>query len=442
MKIMNAPWLIRIVVVLCAGLCAVRIQAQSVPDTSLDTAPSQSQTSSEVTDPGPSKSPDQDQRNQFVPALDGTGLVSMRTNHRFRFLAGETTTSGWDSNPENLPKGSASALYTVSPYFSLQASTNKTQYLLQYEPTFNFYSGYSGNTMQVASAKVLSSASDRLTWTLGLSGSHGQDSARLLAPTQSIPIGSVPGTGPNSSSYLPNAGTITNIDGSLDLHYDLSPKNFLGFDFANSFSSMPSLNQKNSVATTNLFFTHGLSPTLGILAYQQTSQYYGTLSCTTFGGGAGIRWQPLQSTMLVLKGGPQINAPICKSQQGFSYSVSLATKLSGKSQFYLLAGRQPVTGYLGPGLWEDSFSGGYHRQISSANVIVFDVGFVTSSTLKNVSSYRGVYFSSSFTHTLSRGLSIASSYRSYDESSGATGFNRNILLLSLIWTPNSRPPSQ
>ena len=98
------------------------------------------------------------------------------------------------------------------------------------------------------------------------------------------------------------------------------------------------------------------------MAYQQTSQYYGQLSCTTFGGGVGLRWQPREETILSVRGGPQLDAPSCHNQQGFAYSASFSMKAGGRAQLYFISDRQPVTGYLGPGLWQNDVSGGNQRQ--------------------------------------------------------------------------------
>lgn len=439
---MKALLPIGLVIAIEAGLLTGQLIAQTNPDPSAHTEDTSHQTSSEPSQPSPEVPAGSSRQPEYAPALDGGGLLPMNTAHHAHLLVGSTTSGGWDSNPDNLARGAAAFLYTISPYVGLQAGTSTTQFLLQYLPTFTFYNGYSGNAMQMASAKFVGNATPRLTWTATMEGSHGQDSVRLIAPTQSIPVGGVPGTGPPSASYLPNAGTVTAMDGSMALHYNLSERDFLGLDLADSFNSMEALEQRNSVAIASLRFTHGISSKLGIIAYQQTSQYYGDISCTSFGGGIGVQWQPRQNAAISLKGGPQLDAPACKSQQGFDYNASFAYKLPGRSQVYLLAGRQPVTDFLGPGLWQDSVSGGYSRQFNRANAVSMDVGFVTSSSLKNVSSYQGTFINSSYTHSLHAGLSIACTYRRYSGESGQTSFTRGLALVSVTWTPNSPQISQ
>ena len=418
-------------------LLAGRLFAQSPENTPANNEKQPDTSSSEVIG---SASTDSVAPTEYVPALDGSGLIALDSVQRFHFLFGGSVSGGWDSNPGNLTVGSSSGVYSVSPYVGVQASTDNTQYILQYQPTVTHYSGYSGETMQMASAKILGHLSPRWNWTMGVTGSHGQDSVRLLAPTQAVAIGDVPGTGPNSGSYLPDAGTVTNVDGSFGLHYDKSPRDGIDIRAGNTFSSISSLHASNSVATGNFNYTHALSPTLSVVGYGQGAQYYAGLRCSTFGGGGGIQWQPRMGMYVFAKGGPQIDTSDCKSQQGFAYSVSFATQLTAKSQIYVLSERQAVSGYLGPGLWQDSVSGGYSRTLGTHDRLAFDAGYVTSSTLQSISSYRGAYVNSYYSHFLRNGLAAVLSYRGYVGSTGGADFGRNVVLVSLNWTPNSRQP--
>lgn len=374
---------------------------------------------------------DQSQPSQDVPALDGAGIISMSSIRSPRLLVGGTIAGGYDSNPLNLGDGTSSALYSFSPYFGVESSTGKTQFLLQYHPTITRYSSYSGQTMHLAAARFVGSFTPRLTYSVGVVGSHGDDSLRLLGPS-----------GPGSGSFLPNAGVITTVDGGIDLHYDASPRDSLGLHISDSYNSFPGLQQTGSVATASLNYNHSLKPTISLLVYEQSSLYYGDLNCIAVGAGVGIRWQPQESTLVSLRGGPQIDAPACKSQQGFSYSASVSRKLPGRSQFFVTANREPVISFLGSGLWQDDVSGGYQRQILSANVLSFDVGYVNSSTLVDASSYRGTFFDASYTHQLHRGISLGWSYRAFTGVTGDTDINRNILQFSLTVTPNTRTLSQ
>ena len=378
-----------------------------------------------------------EQQEQYVPALDGSGLISMSGGKANHLMVGAVFSGGWDSNPENLPTASSSGVYTLSPLIGVHASTPNTQFILQYMPTITRYSSsaYSGQTMNIASVAISGKPSERWAWDIKGMGSYGQDSIRFLAPTQTVAVGGVPGTGPNAASYLPNAGTVTYIYGSGGLTYRKSERDSIEMTAANTFSHYTTLSGNNSIATTSLRYNRDLSPNLGIRVYGQTYYYYGALNCTSFGGGFGVTWHAADRFHLSLNAGPQLNTSSCGQQQGFSYSGAFSTRLTHNSQLYLLAAREPTVSYLGPGLWLESASGGYQRQVGLKGDLSFDVGYVKSDTLTATSSYNDVFVDGSYGHQLPHGLNLSASFRRYSGSTNGADFSRNVLLFSLGWAP-------
>jgi len=374
---------------------------------------------------------------QYASSLNGTGLIPMDSTVTKRMLLGATASGAWDSNPDNLGAGVSSGAYILSPYLGLQINTIRTQYLFQYQPTITGYtsSAYSNRAMNIGSVTAIRNVNDRWKWDLRAAGSYGQDTIRLLAPQQTVAVGEIAGIGSNAASYLPNAGTVTYIDGALGVDYRRSERDSLQLHTANSFSHYTGLSKNNSIATTNFSYDHALSPVLGSFIYEQNSYYYGTIHCVSFGGGVGLKWKARERTALSLSGGPQFNTSSCGGKQNFSYSAAFNTRLSEKSQIYLLAARQPTASYLGPGLWQMSASGGYQRQVTAIGTVSFDVGYVGSDTLTTTSSYQGLYFSGTYRYYLNRGLNVSYSYRGYVGDSGGISNKRNVALFSVSWAP-------
>jgi hypothetical protein len=381
-----------------------------------------------------------EQKMQYAAALDGTGLISMDRTTPTHLLLGAAVAGGWDSNPDNLGNGASSGVYTLSPYFGIQASTPKTQYLLQYQPTITGYSSslYAQGTVHMASATIVGTVNERWSWDFRASGSYGKDSLRLLAPQQSVAVGEVPGNGSSSASYLPNAGTVTYANGDLDIHYRESERDSLEFHVANSFSRFTGLGENNGVATTGRFgYGRDLSSRLGVIAYGQSSYINGFIDCASFGGGIGLTWQAGERTSLSLSGGPQFDTSACGHQLGFFYNAAFSTRLSSKSQIYLSASRQPTASYLGPQLWQLSVSGGYQRRITSIGILRLDLGYAGSDTLATGSSYHETYFDCIYGYPIGHGFSATYSYRGYLGDLDGTKFTRNLALFSLTWTPGA-----
>jgi hypothetical protein len=428
-------------IVLFVAVCAGDLLAQSATDPGNDgntTPTTETQSATEATADSPAPSSGQGARVTEVAALDGSGSISMSLIRRPHLLIGETVAGGYDSDPLNLGTGSSTATFSFSPYIGVQGGNLRTQMIIQYHPTISRFTSYAGQSMNLASLKVASSFSPRFEWTLGIIGYHGDDSLRLLEPARSSPGDGVPGSGVGAAAFLPNAGTVTDVEGALDLHYALSERNSLGLRLSDSYNSTPDLHQKGSVATAYVNYTRSVGPTLSLLVYVQNANYYGDFDCMALGSGVGMRWQAQKSTIIEARGGPQIDSPGCKSQQGFAYNAFVTRKLPWKSTVYLTADRQPVISFLGSGLWQDDITAGYERIFQNANSLSIDAGFIDSTTLVGASSYRGTFFDASYMRGIHRGLSMRCSYRIFTGRSGETDINRNTLQFALTYTPNTR----
>jgi hypothetical protein len=404
---------------LLAAMCVPQLHAWQAEPTAMSTAYCCDDTASQ----GAATS---EQPSQSAHALDSSGVILMSAIRGTHLLAGGTISGGLDSNPNNSDTGSVSRMYSFSPYLGLAGNAGRTKYVLQYHPMINQSSGYSMATLHQASVNVVREVTERWNWTFGMFGSQGQDSLRLLAP----------GTPQNAASYLPNAGSQTSLTASFDLRYLLSPKNIISWRLDNSYNSLQAYHQSNSVVSATAHFDRSISQRFAVLSYGRVSEYYGDVACWAFGGGVGIVWHPGDNSEISLNGGPQLNSPGCKRQQGFSYDASLSEGLPRRAKIYLLASRQPGTGSLGGGLWQDNVSAGYQREIFGTNIISAGVGYTRSSTLVNAATYQGTYFDASYTRPLRGNLSFTSTFRSLTSYSGSTTLGRSTFIGQLTFSPN------
>jgi hypothetical protein len=378
-----------------------------------------------------------DDKAQYTPALNGTGLISLSDMVAKRLVLGADVVGGWDSNPLNVAKGVASGVYIISPYLGVEARNAKIQFLLQYQPTITQYSSNAGDsqTMHVATANLVGALSERWKWSIDASGSHGQDSIRLLTSQQTTAIGGVPGVGPGTPAYLSNAGMVTFLNGDGTLQYRSSIRSSFEVGFSNTISRYSGGVDSNSIAMSTVAYDRDLSPTMGMRAYEQTYYYYGLLNCTSSGGGLGINWSLRDGGLLSLRAGPQITSSTCGKQQFYSYSASFSKRLSQKQQVYFLSSRDPAISYLGPGLWVVGESAGYQRQVGMKGAFNIDVGHASSEADDVKSSYSGTFVDCGYKHALGRGFNLSYTYRHYSGDTGGVGFTRNVALVSLGWAP-------
>jgi hypothetical protein len=429
--------------VLALVLCAVTMSGQgSDPAAGANAASTETQGSTDSSGTAQADADVSQEQPQYVPALNGAGLFSLEKIQSIHILAGGAVSGGMDTNPNNSPGGQPSAMYSFLPYIGVAAGNARTQFLLQYRPIFTKNTAYAGSSLQEASVSLTNRASPRLNWTVGMNATHGDSSVRLLAPSHSVAVGSVAGSGSSAAAYLPNAGVVTYINGAFDLLYDLSPRDALAVQIANSFNSYSQSHQSGGVATETVTYSHAMRRTLEILVYQQTFQYYLDLHCTTLGGGFGVAWQPRAGAKLSVQGGPQLNSPGCNEQQGFAYHAYFSSNITGKSQFYLRGDREAVNGFLGPGLWQNDVSGGYQREFSIRNSVGADLGYLQSSTLKsstlaNSEDYAGFFAEASYVHQIKGPLSFSCRYQNLVGRQGTSHYTRNLMLFSIVFTPEA-----
>lgn len=374
----------------------------------------------------------------YVPALNGTGLISLGNSMAKRIIVGGNAVIGWDSNPENTAKGVSSGVFILSPYVGIEAKNPGVQFLLQYQPTITEYSSSGGSvqSMQMATATLAADLSQRWKLSFDASGSHGQDAIRFLSP-QTVAVGGVPGLGPGTPSLLANAGKVTFLSGDVGLQYKSSVRSFFQLGLSNTLSRYSGGTNSNNIAMSSLTYDYALSPEIDLRMYEQTYYYYGHLNCTSSGGAIGIDWNISGRGLLSLHGGPQITQSACGQQQYYSYSASFSKRLSQKQQAYLLAAREPAISYLGPGLWVVSYSGGYQREVGLRGAFNVDAGHAGSKATGTSSSYSGTYIDFGYRHMLGRGFNVSCSYRYFSGNTGGIGFTRNVALFSLGWSPAS-----
>ena len=373
--------------------------------------------------------------SQAVPALNGAGLLSLDEFRKPSLIYGFGVSSGWDSNPAQLTTGGrGSGLAVVNPYVGLQGTHRATQYVIQYAPTFTHYTSgdYGNGWLQTGSAWLQGAVNDRWHWTASANASYGQDNLRFLAPVGTVAVGSVAALDPNAAAYQAQAGQGVFLNANLGLSYLKSERDSYQLSVGNAFSGFQSLGGDNGLVSARVDYIRRVSHRVNLTTFGQALSGYGATPCESVGGGVGVTWQIRGRTSVEVDGGPLFTVAHCAASQNYTFNAAFATRLTDLSQVYLRADRQYGSGYLGPGLWQDSAAAGYQRTMAVGNLSL-DAGYTGSTGLTDQTSYRGLFLGGSFAHPLGRRLNPSISYRRILTNAAGTGFNRQIVLFSLTW---------
>jgi hypothetical protein len=382
---------------------------------------------------------DTDTAPVYVPALDGTGLISQDEALRGRLLLGANYSGGYDTNPNGLENAPKSGAFLFSPFVGVQANSANLHYVVQYQPTFRRYtsSSYSGGSMQVGSGNIAGRLNERWNWDGQVLGRHGQDSIGMLAPQQSVPVGDVPGTGPANNAFNPNLNTITSVDGRAGLTYLVSERGTLGFKAENAYTGYNTPIGDSLIGTASTTYMHAATPALQWISYASATRYYGFVHCYSFGGGFGLEWKPEEHTYLRLSGGPQLDSSACGKQQGFGYQAAYSHRFTPRSQVYVISAREVGSTDLGPGLWQQTAAIGYQHDFERRESLAFDFGYINTTGLQNTDGYSGKYVDGVYNRVLGHGLRAILSYRWYTGDAFQSNFTRTTALLSIAWTPTA-----
>jgi hypothetical protein len=375
----------------------------------------------------------------YVPALDGTGLILMDHSVQSRLLIGAELSGGYDTRPEEIPGAPGSVISVISPYIGLQVNRDNFQYVFQYLPTFTHYTDdrYQGGSLHSGMVDVRRQSSERWNWEMHGLGMHGQDSLRLLTPQPTVAVGDVPGTSPSAASFRGDAGTVTYVDFGGKTSYQLKEHDAVSAVLTNSYGSSTSSSTSGDsiVGALRGIYSHDVTARLEWMSYAEAARYYGALHCWSYGTGVGFLWRPGELSFLQASVGPQFDSSSCGKQQNVSYRVAYAARLTQRSQAYLTSQRQRAGVYAGPGLWEQSVTAGYQYLVTSANTVGADFGYVDETIYKEARAYSGTYVGAAYNHKLPRSLSAGISYRYFNGGLSGATVNRNTVLFSLTWLP-------
>jgi hypothetical protein len=381
----------------------------------------------------------------IATSFSASPLIAMGADIPSHIFIGATLITGWDSNPANVSPNTAGAsgFATLNPFIEFVTNAGRVKSVVQYRSINTSYgSQYAWQNMNVLSASVLVDVTERFSWDLNVMGSYGLDSVRFLGSDQTANIGGVAGTGAGPSTYLQNAGTVTHGNANFGVRYRRSVRDSVEVHMGNSYNSYSGLNTISKNTNAGLIFSRDLSQDLGIYTYLRDSYYYGYIHCSSYGAGAGLRWRSTEKTEINLSGGPQVNTAACGSQQGFSYTASIGTQLSGSSQVYLLASRAPTTADISLGVWQKSISAGYQRRVTPRAQAVLNLSYVSNEAMATLPAFHGTSVDFRYQVEFSTSLQGIYNFRGYFSTSDGNQLSRSVATFTLKWTPGANRQPQ
>jgi hypothetical protein len=194
-------------------------------------------------------------------------------------------------------------------------------------------------------------------------------------------------------------------------------------------------NSHDDIGTVKLEYQKSISERSTYGFYGQVIRQTGQIRCASEGAGVEFTTKPSPTAILEFAVGPEFGSSGCGRQQAFNLHFAGAKTLSATLRAYLTANREYSSGYVSQGTWEDNVVAGVGKELSRQVELGFDAGYVKGRVLGRLTAYSGFFASCELRKRLSNSFTLVAAYRRFDHTVSQEAVRRNIVMVSLLWTP-------
>jgi hypothetical protein len=374
----------------------------------------------------------------YTPALNGGDPIFVPQPFKLRYLFGGGATQGFDSAAagpfRNLPTG----VSVFDGYAAASMQGSRWYLLMQHASTITHYSSneIQGQIFHRTAALASGDVSKSLSWALEGRSTLGDDALRLVNPLPSRMVGQFSTTEPVSAAYGIDTGRIWGADLAGSLSWKPDTLRTVKVELKDAYHRTFADDLHNNITNARVEYLKKATERTSYGFFGQGNRETGDLICSTTGGGVEVATKPTDSTMAELAVGPEFGSSGCGRRQAFNLHAALAGALNSTTRAYVTVNREFSSGYVRRGTWEDNVVVGlgkrFNRQISWAA----DAGYVKGTLMGSAITYHGYFASTEIRKRITENFTALAGYRRFDHSVSNQGVLRNVVMLSLLWTPS------
>jgi hypothetical protein len=363
----------------------------------------------------------------------------------FRYSAG--VSSGYDSAVDDVPQLSGGIL-TAEGYFGTLLRKRRFDILLQQDSTFTqSYGTNLGPQQYQLSAAALQGAVARNTgWSFTLENGFGSDAARVLGNLNSSVLGTIAVPNPDVTALGLTSGNVLSTHALFALDHRLSETKTLGLTFGTFYHHFFQTDSSNEQFNLSGLYRDQVSERSSLGLYAQLSrENYAAVQCTTESLGILASSSLTHALQLQASAGSVLGSAVCVGGGSYQFNASLAASLPRTATVYFGGARQRSDGLVRDATWESSAFAGIAAGQPRYTRVRLDAGF-TDYTLvvptTSSSHVHGVFVSAEWHRRLSSALELSLTARRLTRSPNASQLNRNLVLVTLSWSPLRRVSRQ
>lgn len=385
-------------------------------------------------DPSPSKQT----VLHYTSALNGGDPIVVPQPFRLRYLVGGGLSQGFDSAAagpfRNLPTG----ISIFDGYVAASMQGNRSYLLVQHATTLTHYSSSEIQGQVFHRTAFLSSGdfNKELSWSLEGRSTLGDDALRLVNPLPSRMVGQFSTAEPVSAAYGVDQGRIWGGDLEGSLSWTPDTLRTVKLEVKDAYHRSFGDDLHNNISNARIEYLKKTSERTSYGFFGHTARETGELVCNSNGGGVEFTTKPTDSMMAEVALGPEFGSSGCGRRQAINVHLALAGALSSTTRAYITANREFSSGYVRKGTWEDNVVVGMGRRFSRQISWSVDAGYIKGTLLGSVITYHGYFASTEVRKRLSESFTALVTYRRFDHSVSGQGVHRNVMMMSLVWTPS------
>ncbi len=375
-----------------------------------------------------------------VAMLNGGAPVYLYTEPARGIHYSAGISSGYDSAVDDVPQLGGGIL-SMEGYLGTLLRTRRFDLLLQQDANFTQSYGTSLGAQQYqhTAASFQGAAGRSTAWSFSLENGFGSDSARLLGNLNSTILGTIAVPNRDVAALGLNSGNVLTTQALLAFDHQLSETRTLGLSLSTFYDHFFENDTSNKQFSLSGRYRNQFSERSSLGVYSQLArQYFAAAQCTTESFGVLASSRLTRATQLEASAGPVLGSAACVRSGSYEFSASVTASMPRSTTVYLGGGRQRSDGLVQAATWQSSVFAGFAAGQPRHTRVRLDAGFADYTLVEPTpasSHIHGVFLSGELHRRLSSALEVSLTARRLTQSPVPATLNRNLVLVTLSWSP-------
>ena len=296
--------------------------------------------------------------------------------------------------------------------------------------------------LNLAAVRVTGEITPRLTWQGSATNTYGTDAARQVAPIDYRMVGEADTPAPDTPAYGLHGGLMTEGEEGVKLRYEVSRRSAWDFSGTHNYTKYNGDRFLVHSGRARIEYLHRIAEGSAVGIYASGGHQTQPLNCTL--GGAGMRvltsWNSRAS--LNLSGGLDGANPNCGKRIEFTGNAALYSRLTNRTDFYLIGNRDLGDGVLERTIFLSTGGAGMRHSFTHNVAVSASLNELYGVDPHSKQTYHGSFVDGSLRCRLWMGFSQETELRRYSFSGSSAEAGRTVAVFTLWWSLPRGPEAQ